>query len=75
MIRPAHWDPILELVGVAIWLKAPLNVLVELHQPPQYPPLVGQGNPEEILRDLLEKRTPAYSHNAQITLHSGMGRW
>ena len=59
--------------AVAIWLKAPIPVLVERTSRRNTRPLLANGDPEKILTDLLEARTPAYSQ-AQVSLSSGLGR-
>lgn len=59
--------------AIAVWLQAPLNLLVERTSRKDTRPLLRNGNPEEILADLLEKRTPAYS-KAQVRATSGLGR-
>jgi shikimate kinase len=46
--------------GIAIWMKADVDVLVERTARRDIRPLLRQGNPREILTDLLAKRTPAY---------------
>ena len=59
--------------AVAIWLKAPIPLLVERTSRRNTRPLLTKGDPKQILTDLLEKRTPAYSQ-APIRTNSGLGR-
>jgi len=49
--------------GLSVWLKADLELLLErVSRRPNKRPLLKQGNPRDILRDLLEKREPVYAH-------------
>ena len=59
--------------ALAVWLQAPLKLLVERTSRKNTRPLLRTGDPAKILADLLEKRTPAYSQ-AQIRVTSGLGR-
>lgn len=59
--------------AIAVWLQAPLSVLVERTSRKDTRPLLRNGDPAKILADLLEKRTPAYS-KAQVRATSGLGR-
>jgi len=56
--------------SVSIWLKADLKTLVERTSRTNHRPLLQQGNPEEILRGLIQKRDPVY---AQAHIHVGTG--
>lgn len=47
--------------GVAVWLDAPLKILVERTAKRGHRPLLNAGNPESVLAALLAERTPAYS--------------
>lgn len=46
--------------GLAIWLRADLDLLVKRTAGRTHRPLLNQGNPREILADLMEKRYPIY---------------
>jgi shikimate kinase len=46
--------------GITIWLHANIDVLVERTARRSSRPLLLNGDPHEILTELLEKRTPAY---------------
>jgi len=59
--------------GLAVWLRAPVDVLVERTGRKNTRPLLKTGDPHKILSDLLSARTPAYSQ-APIQAHSGLGR-
>jgi shikimate kinase len=58
--------------GIAIWLQADIEVLVERTARRDQRPLLHHGNPHDILTDLLEKRRPAYQQ-APIHITSGHG--
>ncbi|WP_207457074.1 shikimate kinase [Azospirillum sp. SYSU D00513] len=55
--------------GVALWLRAELDVLVARTARRNTRPLLKQGNPREILRGLMEKRYPVYAE-AELTVLS-----
>lgn len=57
--------------ATAIWLKAPLDVLVERTGRRKNRPLLQNGDPAAILRDLLTVREPLY---AMAPLHISSGR-
>lgn len=57
---------------ITIWLKADINLLVERTSRRDTRPLLRQGNPEEILRELARKRYPVYGQ-AAITVETGFG--
>jgi shikimate kinase len=72
----AFADPVTrELIlarGVAIWLQADIDVLVERTARRGSRPLLLNGDPYTILSDLLADRTPAY-RQAQIHVKSERG--
>ncbi len=47
--------------AVTIWLKAPLDVLLKRVEKRDNRPLLRQGDPETILRRLMEERYPLYA--------------
>ena len=47
--------------GVAVWLDCDLDMLVERTSRKDTRPLLKTGDPREILRDLKERRAPAYA--------------
>ncbi|MEM9098537.1 MAG: shikimate kinase [Pseudomonadota bacterium] len=47
--------------AVSVWLKADLSVLIARTTGRTHRPLLNQGNPEEILAELVEKRYPVYA--------------
>lgn len=57
---------------ITIWLKADIDHLVERTGRRDTRPLLRQGNPEKILRNLAKKRYPVYSQ-AAITVETGAG--
>jgi shikimate kinase len=58
--------------GIAIWLQADIDVLVERTARRDTRPLLKTGDPRTVLTDLLEKRSPAYAQ-APIHIKSGRG--
>jgi len=58
--------------GIAVWLDADLDTLVERTARKDNRPLLRQGNPREILARLKAEREPAYAQ-AQIHVISGKG--
>lgn len=56
--------------AVSVWLRAELDVLVRRCARRNHRPLLAQGNPREILRDLMQRRYPVYAE-ADITIDSG----
>ena len=59
--------------GLAVWLRASLDVLVERTGRRDTRPLLRGGDPRQILTDLMAKREPAYA-KAPIHTNSGLGR-
>ncbi|MEM9044689.1 MAG: shikimate kinase [Pseudomonadota bacterium] len=47
--------------AISVWLKADLSVLVSRTSGRTHRPLLNQGNPTEILAELIEKRYPIYA--------------
>jgi shikimate kinase len=65
-------DDVRELVlskGVTIWLRAPLNILLERVQRKNTRPILEQGDKEEILKKLMNDRYQTYAH-AHVTVDS-----
>lgn len=58
--------------GVAVWLDADVDTLVERVGRKNNRPLLREGNPREILARLLDERRPAYAQ-AQVHVKSGDG--
>jgi shikimate kinase len=58
--------------GIAIWLQADIDLLVERTARRGTRPLLADGNPRQILTDLLTIRTPAYQQ-APIHVKSDRG--
>lgn len=57
--------------SIAIWLDAPIEVLVERTGRRDTRPLLKQGDPSAILSDLMEKRGPIYAEAHIRVLSSG----
>jgi shikimate kinase len=55
--------------GLSMWLRAELDVLVTRTARRNNRPLLKQGNPREILRDLMDRRYPVYAE-ADLTVLS-----
>ncbi len=55
--------------GVSIWLKAPLQLLMKRVMKRQGRPLLQATDPEAVMRELVEKRYPAYGL-ADVTVES-----
>lgn len=55
--------------GVAVWLRAELDVLVARVAGRTHRPLLNRGDPREILRGLMEVRYPVYAE-AQVVVDS-----
>jgi shikimate kinase len=72
----AFMDPqtraLVRQTALSIWLRADLDVLVRRTARPGKRPLLAQGEPRQVLAELLERRTPVY---AQADLIIDSGRW
>lgn len=55
--------------GVSVWLKADLDILVARTSRRNHRPLLRQGDPSEILRELIRRRYPTYAE-ADLTVES-----
>jgi shikimate kinase len=55
--------------GVSVWLKAELPVLLHRVRRRGDRPLLASGEPDKMMRDLMEKRYPVYAE-ANITVES-----
>mgnify|MGYP003492889591 CR=1 FL=1 len=55
--------------GVSVWLKAPLPLLMKRVMKRQDRPLLKTGDPEAVMRGLIEKRYPIYAH-ADVAVES-----
>jgi len=53
--------------GISVWLKADIDVLLRRAKNRGGRPLLTDGDPEQILRDLLAKREPVYA-TADVTV-------
>ena len=58
--------------AVSVWIKAPVEVLLERLKRKDNRPLLKNGDPHEILTRLLAQREPVYAL-ADITLNSENG--
>ncbi len=58
--------------GISIWLRAELAVLLERVLRRDNRPLLKQGDPQQILRQLMAERDPVYGL-ADLTVTSGQG--
>lgn len=58
--------------GVAVWLRADLEVLLERVMRRSHRPLLNNGDPAGTLRRLIDERYPVYA-KADITVQSGRG--
>ena len=58
--------------GIAVWLRADLEVLKERVMRRSHRPLLNNGDPEGTLRRLIDERYPVYA-KADITVQSGRG--
>lgn len=58
--------------SISIWVRAPLPVMLERTGRTDRRPLLRQGDPAEILKNLMEKRYPTYA-KADITIESHDG--
>lgn len=67
-IQPQTRALIKEL-GVSVWLRADLDLLVERTAGSQNRPLLLKGEPRAILKELMDKRYPVYAQ-ADITVDS-----
>ncbi len=56
--------------AITVWLRADLDILVERTGRRGGRPLLEQGNPREILKELMDERYPVYAH-ADITIDTG----
>jgi shikimate kinase len=59
----------IEAKGLSIWLKAELPVLLHRVRRRNNRPLLASGNPETVMRELMQKRHPVYA-KADITVES-----
>lgn len=55
--------------GVSVWLKAELPLLLHRVRRRDNRPLLKGGNPEKVMRDLMQKRYPVYAQ-ADVTVES-----
>ncbi len=58
--------------GVAVWLRADLDLLVKRTAKRSHRPLLNKGNPRQILKDLMDKRYPVYAE-ADLVIDSRDG--
>ncbi len=58
--------------GISVWLRADLDVLLERVLRRDNRPLLKQGDPREILKNLMAERDPVYAQ-ADMTVTSGPG--
>ena len=55
--------------GIAVWLKGDLAVLLERVKRRDHRPLLKTGDPETVMKNLMDERYPVYA-NADITVQS-----
>ena len=55
--------------GISLWLRADLDLLVKRTSRRNHRPLLRQGNPRQILSDLIDRRYPVYAE-ADIVIDS-----
>ena len=55
--------------GISVWLKADLDVLIKRTARRKSRPLLNNGNPKQILKDLIDARYPTYQL-ADVTVQS-----
>jgi len=67
-MNPETRDAI-KALGVSIWLKANLRVLMKRVQRRDHRPLLATGDPEAVMKKLMAERDPVYA-GADITLES-----
>lgn len=58
--------------GIAIWLRADLDLLVKRTAKRSHRPLLNKGNPRQILKDLMDQRYPVYGE-ADLVIDSRDG--
>lgn len=58
--------------GISVWINADLNTLLERVSRRNTRPLLENGNKEEILKELIDKRYPIYEQ-ADITVNTSLG--
>lgn len=58
--------------GISLWLRADLDLLVRRTARRKHRPLLNNGNPRQILQDLIQKRYPTYNE-AEIVVDSQNG--
>jgi shikimate kinase len=72
----AFMDPgtrtVIARCGVSVWLRADLETLLARVSRRSNRPLLKQGNPREVLEELIEHRYPIYAQ-ADVTIDSGDG--
>jgi shikimate kinase len=59
----------IKAAGISIWLKADLPVLLHRVRRRDNRPLLASGDPDKVMRELMEKRYPIYAE-ADITVES-----
>jgi len=57
----------IQKLGLSVWLRADLDLLVKRTQKRNTRPLLKNGNPREILQDLMDQRYPTYAE-AHVTV-------
>ncbi len=72
MLSPCSSPAAISEKSISIWLRAELAVLLERVLRRDNRPLLKQGDPEQILRQLMAEREPVYGL-ADLTVTSGQG--
>ena len=62
----------IKLKAISVWLNADLETLLERVLRRDHRPLLNQGDPEQILRQLMAERYPIYAQS-DLTVKSGQG--
>jgi len=72
----AYMDPLTRAKvrerGIALWLRADLDLLVKRTAKRSHRPLLNKGNPRQILKDLMDQRYPVYAE-ADLVIDSRDG--
>jgi shikimate kinase len=61
-----HSRALINQSGTAVWLRADLDLLVRRTAGRTHRPLLNQGNPRQILSDLIDLRYPTYAQAAVV---------
>lgn len=56
--------------GFVVYLKSPVEALIQRTKHDRNRPLLQKGNPEQVLRDLMQKREPWYLEMADLVIET-----